>query len=44
MDYNEWGKVLADTNPEFQPFGFAGGLYESQTGLVRLGREITMQK
>ena len=26
-----------DTNPEFQPFGFAGGLYDRETGLVRFG-------
>jgi hypothetical protein len=25
VDYDEWGVVLADTNPGFQPFGFAGG-------------------
>jgi len=37
MDYDEFGTVLLDTNPGFQPFGFAGGLYDSQTGLVRFG-------
>ncbi len=37
MDYDEWGKVVLDTNPGFQPFGFAGGLYDSHTGLVRFG-------
>jgi RHS repeat-associated protein len=37
MDFDEFGKVLLDTNPGFQPFGFAGGLYDSQTGLVRFG-------
>jgi RHS repeat-associated protein len=26
-----------DTNPGFQPFGFAGGLYDADTGLVRFG-------
>ncbi|RMF17497.1 MAG: RHS repeat-associated core domain-containing protein, partial [Candidatus Dadabacteria bacterium] len=26
-----------DTNPGFQPFGFAGGLYDHETGLVRFG-------
>ncbi|RLB87876.1 MAG: hypothetical protein DRH50_16110, partial [Deltaproteobacteria bacterium] len=26
-----------DTNPGFQPFGFAGGLYDNDTGLVRFG-------
>ena len=29
--------VLADSNPGFQPFGFAGGLYDRDTGLVRFG-------
>ncbi|MBK6423662.1 MAG: hypothetical protein IPF77_15850 [Gemmatimonadetes bacterium] len=34
-DYDEWGRVVADSNPDFQPFGFAGGLYDGATGLVR---------
>jgi RHS repeat-associated protein len=29
--------VVKDTNPGFQPFGFAGGLYDSETGLTRFG-------
>jgi RHS repeat-associated protein len=37
MDYGEWGQVLADSAPGFQPFGFAGGLYDRDTGLVRFG-------
>jgi RHS repeat-associated protein len=37
IDYDEWGQVLQDTNPGFQPFGFAGGLYDRDTGLVRFG-------
>ena len=37
MDYDVWGKVTLDTNPGFQPFGFAGGLYDRDTGLVRFG-------
>ena len=37
MDYNINGSVTADTNPDFQPFGFAGGLYDAHTGLVRFG-------
>lgn len=37
MDYDEFGNVLQDTHPGFQPFGFAGGLYDPQTGLVRFG-------
>ncbi|MCB9771336.1 MAG: RHS repeat-associated core domain-containing protein [Candidatus Omnitrophica bacterium] len=37
IDYDEFGRVLLDTNAGFQPFGFAGGLYESATGLTRFG-------
>jgi RHS repeat-associated protein len=37
LDYDEFGKVVADSNPGFQPFGFAGGLYDPDTGLVRFG-------
>lgn len=37
MDYDEFGKVLQDSNPGFQPFGFAGGLYDPDTQLTRLG-------
>ena len=37
MDYDEFGGVMLDTNPGFQPFGFAGGLYDAQTGLVHFG-------
>ena len=29
--------VLQDSNPGFQPFGFAGGLFDTDTGLVRFG-------
>ena len=37
IDYDAWGRVVADTTPGFQPFGFAGGLYDPDTGLVRFG-------
>jgi len=37
LDYDEFGKVLQDTSPGFQPFGFAGGVYDPDTGLVRFG-------
>jgi RHS repeat-associated protein len=37
VDYDEWGVLLADSNPGFQPFGFAGGLRDRDTGLVRFG-------
>jgi RHS repeat-associated protein len=37
MDYDEFGTVILDTNPGFQPFGFAGGIYDRDMGLVRHG-------
>ena len=37
IDYDEFGNVLEDTNPGFQPFGFAGGLYDPDTRLTRFG-------
>jgi RHS repeat-associated protein len=37
LDYGASGEILLDTNPGFQPFGFAGGLYDGSTGLVRFG-------
>lgn len=37
LGYDAWGQVTQDTNPGFQPFGFAGGLYDPDTGLVRFG-------
>ena len=29
--------MIDDTNPGFQPFGFAGGVYDRDTGLTRFG-------
>jgi RHS repeat-associated protein len=37
MDYDAFGNVILDSNPGFQPFGFAGGLYDPHTKLVRFG-------
>ena len=37
MGYDAWGRVIEDTNPGFQPFGYAGGIYDRDTGLVRFG-------
>ena len=37
MRHDEWGNVLEDTTPGLVPFGFAGGLYDPATGLVRFG-------
>ena len=37
LDYDEFGQITQDTHPGFQPFGFAGGLYDPATKLVRFG-------
>jgi RHS repeat-associated protein len=37
ISYDEFGNIISDTNPGFQPFGFAGGLYDRDTKLVRFG-------
>jgi len=37
MHYDSFGRVTFDSEQWFQPFGFAGGLYDYQTGLVRFG-------
>ncbi len=34
---DEFGNVTYDSNPGFQPFGFAHGLYDTDTKLVRFG-------
>ena len=37
-DYDSFGNIIDDTNPSFDmPFGFAGGLHDLDTGLVRFG-------
>ena len=37
IEYDPFGAVIRDTNEGFQPFGFAGGLYDSATGLTHFG-------
>jgi len=37
MDYDAFGNVIEDSNPGFQPFGFAGGIYDLDTKLTRFG-------
>ncbi len=37
ISYDPYGEVLADSNPGFQPFGFAGGMYDTDTGLTHFG-------
>jgi RHS repeat-associated protein len=37
IDYDTWGNVVNNSNPGFQPFGFARGLYDADTKLVGFG-------
>ncbi|HCR55128.1 MAG TPA: hypothetical protein DIW27_11980 [Cytophagales bacterium] len=38
MNHSEFGKVVANTNTSLNlPFGFAGGLWDEDTGLLRFG-------
>jgi RHS repeat-associated protein len=37
IDYDEFGNVTNDTSGGLTPFGFAGGLYDRDTGFVRFG-------
>jgi len=37
LDYDEYGVIINDSHPGFQPFAYAGGLYDVDTGLVRFG-------
>jgi len=38
VDYDSFGNIIYDSNPGFTiPFGFAGGLHDRDTGLVRFG-------
>jgi RHS repeat-associated protein len=38
IEYDTFGFILTDTDTDFEiPFGFAGGLLDSDTGLVRFG-------
>lgn len=37
LSYDAWGRVLGDSNPGWQPFGFAGGISDAEVGLVRFG-------
>jgi len=38
VDYDSYGNVLSDSDTNFSvPFGFAGGLYDQDTGLTRFG-------
>ncbi len=37
IDYDAFGNVTLDSNPGFQPFGFAGGIYDLDTQLTQFG-------
>jgi RHS repeat-associated protein len=37
LDYDAFGAVTQDTNAGFQPFGFASGVFDRDTGLDRFG-------
>ena len=38
IDYDSFGNIIDDTDPAFEvPFGFAGGVHDRDTGLVRFG-------
>ncbi len=38
IDYTAFGQITQDTNPGFQPFGFAGGLWSADAGLIGFGQ------
>jgi len=38
IEYDSFGNILSDSNAGFSiPFGFAGGLHDRETGLIRFG-------
>jgi len=37
ISYDEFGNVLSDSNPGFQPFYYVGGVYDLDTGLTKFG-------
>jgi RHS repeat-associated protein len=37
LEYDEYGNVISDTSPGFQPFGFAGCLYDHEAKLCHFG-------
>ncbi len=37
IKYDPWGAIESPTPPSFQPFAFAGGLYDPDTKLLRFG-------
>jgi len=37
IDYDVWGNITSDNNPNFQPFAYAGGHYDNDTTLTHFG-------
>jgi RHS repeat-associated protein len=37
ISYDAWGNITADKSPGFLSIGFAGGLHDPDTGLIRFG-------
>lgn len=37
IDYDAWGNITSDSNPNFQPFAYAGGHYDNDTQLTHFG-------
>ncbi|HVI69915.1 MAG TPA: RHS repeat-associated core domain-containing protein, partial [Pyrinomonadaceae bacterium] len=37
LDYDPFGRVTFNSSPGFQPFGYAGGVYDDVTGLTHFG-------
>ncbi len=44
LDYDAWGNITSNSAPDFQPFAFAGGVYDIDTKLTHFGfREYDAQ-
>lgn len=37
IEYDSFGRIISDSNPGFQPFAFAGGVYDQDTKLINFG-------
>lgn len=37
IEYDPWGNTTSDSAPGFQPFGFAGSIYDNETKLNHMG-------
>jgi hypothetical protein len=40
FDFDPWGQIAFSQSPGFQPFGFAGGLYDPDTGSAARGPRL----